>query len=116
VTGPDEVKRLAEGVLFRYLRAQEEMFVYTAIGNVYSSFSTNKDHYVNFMELVEAFLRGIGTKRDKPKTTKIEVKIGGGKKKAGVSWSISYRLPKPMTLGATQIDSLKRLQMFDIGR
>ena len=60
---------------------------------------------MGFMELIEAFL---------PKTTKIDgkEKIGEGRKKAGVTWSISYTLPKPMTLDA-QMDSLKTLQKFD---
>jgi hypothetical protein len=117
VTGPDEVKQLAEDVLFRYVRAQEEIFVYTAIGSVYSGFAANKDHYVDFMTLVEALLHDIGAKLEKPKTTKIDVKekIGEGKKKQAVSWSIGYTLPKPMKLNATQVDALKVLQTFDIG-
>lgn len=117
VTGSDEVKRLAEDVLFRYVRAQEEIFVYTAIGGVYTGFAANKDHYVDFMKLVEAFLHDIGAKLDKPKTTTIDVKekIGEGKKKTGVTWSIAYTLPKPMTLDATKVDLLKILQKFDIG-
>lgn len=117
VSGPDEVKRLAEDVLFRYVRAQEEIFVYTAIGSIYSGFAANKDHYVDFLKLVEAWLHDIGAKLDKPKTTTIDVKekIGEGKKKQAVSWSIGYTLPKPMKLDATQVDVLKALQKFDIG-
>jgi hypothetical protein len=117
VTGTDEVKNLAEDVLFRYVRAQEEIFVYTAVGGVYSGFAANKDHYVDFMQLVEAFLHDVGAKLDHPKTTKIDVKekIGEGKKKPAVNWSISYTLPKPMKLDATQVDALKLLQKIDIG-
>lgn len=117
VTGPDEVKRLTEDVLFRYVRAQEEIFVYTAIAGVYTGFAANKDRYVDFMKLVEAFLGGIGVKVDKPKITKIDVKekIGEGKRKEGVSWSIGYTLPKPLKIDATQVDALKFLQKFDIG-
>jgi hypothetical protein len=117
VTGPDEVKRLAEDVLFRYVRAQEEVFVYNAIGSIYTGFAANKDHYVDFMKLVEAFLHDVGAKLEKPKVTKIDVKerIGEGKKKEGVTWSISYTLPKPMALGSSQTEALKFLQKFDIG-
>ena len=117
VTGPEEVKRLAEDVLFRYVRAQEEIFVYSAIGAVYTGFAANKDHYVNLVNLVEALLHDIGAKLDKPKTTSIDVKekIGEDRNKEGVTWSIGYTLPKPMTIDATQMNALKFLQKFDTG-
>ena len=117
VAGPDEVKTLAEDVLFRYLRAQEEIFVYTAIAGVYTGFAGNKDHYVDFTKLVEAFLHDVGAKLDKPKTTKIDVKekVLQGNKMVGVDWSITYTVPKSMTLKASEVDALKLLQKFDIG-
>jgi hypothetical protein len=92
VTGPDEVKRLAEDVLFRYIRAQEEIFVYTAIAAVYSGFAGNEENYVNFTKLVEGFLQGVGAKLGKPKRTKIGGKGKTGKK-GGSDWSITYTLP-----------------------
>ena len=117
VTGPDEVKRLAEDVLFRYLRAQEEIFVYTAIAGMYTGFAANKAHYVDFTTLVEAWLHDVGGKLATPTARNIDVKekIGGGKKKQPVTWSIAYKIPRPMHLDAAQIEVLKVLQKFDIG-
>jgi len=117
VTGPDDVKALTEDVLFRYVRAQEEIFVYTAIAGVYSGFAANKDHYVDYVKLVEALLHDLHAGLEKPKSTPIDVqeKIGEGKKKEGVKWSIAYTLPKPFKIDATQTEALKLVQKFDIG-
>jgi Domain of unknown function (DUF4157) len=117
VTGPDDVKRLAEDVLFRYVRAQEEIFVYSAIEGVYSGFAASKKTYELFAAAVEAFLKSIGAKLEvqKPRVIKVAEKIGEGKKKEGVTWSITYSLPKAVKVDAEQLDTLKTLQEFDIG-
>jgi hypothetical protein len=117
VTGPDDVKRVAEDVLFRYVRAQEEIFVYSAIEGVYSAFGADKQHYERLVQLVEAFLQDIGAKLDVQKPVKIDVaqKIGEGKKKEGVTWSITYTLPKAVKVDAAQLDTWKALQKLDIG-
>jgi hypothetical protein len=116
VTGPDNVKRLAEDVLFRYVRAQEEIFVYSAIEGVYSGFAANKTAYELFAEAVELFLTGVGAKLDtqKPVPIKVTEKIGEAKKE-GVTWSITYKLPKAVKVGAEHLDLLKTLQEADKG-
>jgi hypothetical protein len=117
VSGPPEAAGLAEDVLFRYVRAQEEIFVYSAIADLYSAFAANKDRYVLYTQAVEAFLGSIGAKLKTGKPVNIDVaeKIGEGKKKTSVKWSISYTLPKSVTVGEAQVADLKQLQEFDIG-
>jgi hypothetical protein len=117
VTGPDQVKGVAEDVLFRYVRAQEEIFVYSAIEGVYGGFAANKERYEQFATAVELFLMSVGAKPvvRKPVPIKVTEKIGEGKKKEGVTWSISYKLPKPVKVGTEHLDLLKGLQKIDAG-
>jgi hypothetical protein len=117
VSGPTEAARVAEDVLFRYVRAQEEIFVYSAIADVYGAFAANKGAYELYAQTVEAFLMSIGAKLDTQKPVKIDVagKIGEGKKKERVTWSISYTLPKSVKVDAGNLADLKKLQGFDIG-
>src|SRR5208337_2794415 len=91
VSGPDDVKALAEDVLSRYMRAQEEIFVYTAIEDIYTNFAGNKSIYEAFAALVEAFVNSVGGSVTQQKPVSIDVKEKiGEKKKEGVSWSIQY--------------------------
>jgi hypothetical protein len=97
--------------------AQEEIFVYSAIEGVYSGFAANKTAYEQFTALVEAFLKDIGAKLEvqKPVPIKVTEKIGAGKKKEGVTWSITYKLPKAVKVSAGHLDVLKGLQELDLG-
>lgn len=116
VKGPSDVKSLAEDVLFRYLRAQEEIFVYSAIGEVFTEFKANKEHYDLFVAAVEAFLASVGAKTAFFKSVKVNVREKiGPKQKEGVTWSFDYKLPKSLNAEATQLGVLKQLQQFDIG-
>lgn len=116
VSGPPEVKSLAEDVLFRYLRAQEEIFVYSAIGEVYSSFKANKDYYELLVAAVEAFLKKIGASVDLQKPINIDVKEKiGVKQKESVTWSITYKLPKAVKVDKGHLETLKLLQEMDVG-
>lgn len=116
VTGPSDVKSLAEDVLFRYIRAQEEIFVYDAIAGVYSSFKENKDRYELYVAAVEAFVKSEGGKIEQQKPVAIDVKEKiGEKKKEKVTWSIAYKLPKGLKVDKPQMETLKTLQKLDIG-
>jgi len=116
VSGPDDIKSLAEDVLFRYVRAQEEIFVYSAIGEVYSAFKANKDRYDFLVGVVEAFLKSVGVKVDLEKSFKIDVKEKiGPKQKEAVTWSITYKLPKALKVDKTHLEILKQIQKVDIG-
>ena len=118
VTGPNDVKRVAEDVLFRYLRAQEEIFVYSAIESMYGFFAArNKGKYELLAKKVEAFLKSAGAKLAVQKPVKIDVagKIGEDKKKKSVTWSIMYTMPQAVNVDAAHLDTLKALQSSDIG-
>jgi hypothetical protein len=116
VTGPADVKSLAEDVLFRYIRAQEEIFVYGAIAGVYSSFKENKDRYELYVAAVEAFVKSEGGKIEPQKPVAIDVKEKiGEKKKEKVTWSIAYKLAKGLKVDKPQMETLKTLQNLDIG-
>jgi hypothetical protein len=115
VTGPKEAKALVEDVLFRYLRAQEEIFVYTTIASVYPAFAKGKEHYVTYVEQVGALLSDLGIQLAKPKTIPIfeRQEVGKGKSKKRASWSIHYILPKAFRADAKQMREFKVLQEVD---
>jgi hypothetical protein len=115
VSGPDEVKRLADDVLFRYVRAQEEIFVYKAIAGLYSEFAGNKEHYELYELAVEAFLASVGAKSEAGKPTILPVKDMIGETKSKVDWSITYKLPKAVKVDQSNLEDLKTLQKMDIG-
>jgi len=116
VSGPDDVKAIAEDVLSRYMRAQEEIFVYTAIEDIYTNFAGNKSIYEAFAALVEAFVNSVGGSVTQQKPVSIDVKEKiGEKKKEGVSWSIQYSLPAGLKVDAGQMDTLKKLKAVDPG-
>ena len=81
VKGPKEAKEAAEDVMRRYLRAQEELFVYTQVGQLYSEFAKNKTHYEKFVQAVELFLSALSAQPDQTKTIKLDVneKVQGKK-------------------------------------
>lgn len=102
VSGPEDVKRLAEDVLFRYVRAQEELFVYSAIEGLYSSFKGNKKLYQDYIDLVEPLIKAIGGKVVEQKPITIDVK-----EKVGKGWTLTYKLPKDI-----KVDT-KHKQIFE---
>ena len=82
----------------------------------YGAFAANKDVYALYVPLVEAFLETIGAKLAPQKPVKIDVakKIGPGKKKQRVTWSISYTLPESVKVDAAHVADLKSLDA-DLG-
>jgi hypothetical protein len=66
---------------------------------------------------IEALLGSIGARTEvrKPVPIKVTEKIGEGKKKQPVTWSIGYTLPKAVKVDASQLDDWKKLQELDLG-
>ena len=105
VSGPEEVKKLAEDVLFRYVRAQEELFVYNAIEGLYSSYKGNKKLYQDYIDLVEPFIKALGGKivEEKPVTIDVKEKVGKG-------WTLTYKLPKDIKVDTKHKELLETMQ------
>jgi hypothetical protein len=74
VTGPNDVKRVAEDVLFRYLRAQEEISsIRRSRACTVSSRPKTRGKYEQLVQKVEAFLKSAGAKLNVQKPAKIDV-------------------------------------------
>jgi len=113
VKGSQTAKEACEKVMWRYLRAQEEVFVYTQVGELYSAFSKNKLSYEAFIAAVDLFLASISANPDQTKTIKLRVGEKVDRKK--VDWLISFKYPRSITVSEAQLDKLKELAKFDIG-
>jgi len=116
VTGPEPVKGLVENVVFRFLRAQEEIFVYSAIEGLYSSFKGNKKNYELYAELIEKAVKSIGGKvvDQKPVTIDVKEKVGPAGKEA-VQWALTYKLPKDIKVDSKHQEFFEELQKLDSG-
>jgi len=113
VKGPQAPREACENVMRRYFRAQEELFVYTQVGELYSEFSKNKSAYEAFIQAVDLFLASISVKVDQTKTVKLNVKEKVDKSK--VDWEISFKYAKSVAVAEAQLDQLKELAALDIG-
>jgi len=103
-------------VVFRFLRAQEEIFVYSAIEGLYSSFKGNKKNYELYAELIEKAVKSIGGKvvDQKPVTIDVKEKVGPAGKEA-VQWALTYKLPKDIKVDSKHQEFFEELQKLDSG-
>lgn len=115
VKGPQPAKEAAEDLLRRYLRAQEEVFVYAYVGELYSEFKANKDRYELFLQLIEVLLESLSAKPTEVKKVKLQVSEKVGKKKEKVDWSISFKYPKSLTVAESDVTQLKEASKLDPG-
>lgn len=121
VKGPQGAREACENVMRRYFRAQEELFAYSQISDLYPKssnpefdyFGKNKPAYETFIQAVDLFLAANSVNADQTKTIKLDVKEQVGKNK--VNWEISFKYPKSVTVTEAQLDKLKELATRDMG-
>lgn len=107
VKGPESIKKQFERVMHYYLLAQEEVFVYNNVGELYSQFSKNRSHYEYFIKAVDIFLLSKSVTSDQVKTIKLKVTSKVWKEK--VKWDISFKYPKLVTVSNQDVDTVKGL-------
>jgi hypothetical protein len=107
VKGPQTVKTVCENLMRMYLMAQEEVFVYTQVGEMYSGYIANVVLYQPFIESVNAFLASLSISADQTKTFKLTVNEQVNKKK--IDWSVSYKHPKSITVSESHLEQLNKL-------
>jgi hypothetical protein len=113
VTGPPEAREACNNLMRRYLRAQEEVFVFTHVGELYSAYLPLKAAHEKFIGEVDQFLASI-TVRPEGRTT-IKLEVGEKVDKRNVPWDISYKYPKAFSVKEAHLDQLRSLVAKDIG-
>jgi hypothetical protein len=113
ISGPGAARQECEKVMRKYLRAQEELFVYSQVGGLYSGFTEQKAKYEEYVAAVDVFLDSISARADQAKAIKLDVEEKVGAKR--VDWQVSYKYPKSIAVQDSHIDRLKALASRDIG-
>jgi hypothetical protein len=113
IKGPEAARDACEHVMRSYFRAQEEVFVYTHVGELYSEYIRNKPAYEALIQAVDLFLASISAPADQTKAIKLDVKEKVDKKKVG--WEISFKYPRSVTVTDEHVEQLKKLAALDVG-
>lgn len=101
ITGPSNAQAKGEELVRKFLVAQEEAFVYESVAMLYPPISPVKAEYDVFIKYAEQFLTKKGGAISASKHT---ISVSEKVDKKAVPWSITFRLPRSLTLVAADIE------------
>lgn len=117
VDGPPVPRNRAEELVHLFLYAQEEVWVYQNVAEMYSGFIGNLQPYTDFVDMIDIFLSERRTQVIEKRTDiPVSERVGLGKKKSAVDWSITFKVPKLVRVSAADITRLNDLISHYPGR